>query len=51
MYLHYDKITGNWLSIKGGFIMFVGTLDIVLAKTIIYMKDIRDFEISVKKFV
>lgn len=49
MYLHYDKFTGNWITIKGGFIMFCGTLDIVLMKTILYMKDIRDFEISVSR--
>jgi hypothetical protein len=49
MYLHYDKFTGNWLSVKGCFIMFCGTLDEVLMKSILYMKDIRDFEIAVQR--
>ena len=49
MYLHYDKTNKRWLSVKGGFIIAVGTLDEVLMRSILYMKDIRDFEISVNR--
>ena len=44
MYLHYDKINGRWIAVKGGFIIAVGTLDEVLMKAILLVKDTRDFE-------
>jgi|WetSurSiteA1Bulk_404760.scaffolds.fasta_scaffold47487_1 hypothetical protein len=46
MYLHYDKINKRWIAVKGGFIIAVGTLDEVLMKAILYIKDYRDFEVK-----
>jgi hypothetical protein len=51
MYLHYDKTNKRWIAIKGGFIMSVGTLDEVLIKSILYIKDFRDFEKSIAKIM